>query len=182
MSHFDPGAGPADTDTDTEDLSATPQGEADLRRALEEATRKGEEYLDLLRRTRADFANYKRRTEEGRAEQAQGARSDLILKVLPVLDDFRRAVQSPPTEGAARDWAQGVLLIERKLRAILDAEGLQRIEAEGAEFNPWEHEAISYQGSPELEDGRILAVVRDGYRIGDRVIRPAQVVVARRSG
>jgi molecular chaperone GrpE len=180
MDHSDPGVGPANPDA--EDSAAESRGEAELRLALDEATRKGEEYLDLLRRTRADFANYKRRTEEGRAEQAQGARSDLILKILPVLDDFRLAVQSPPAEGPARDWAHGVLLIERKLRAILDAEGVQRIEAEGAEFNPWEHEAISYQASPELEDGRILAVVRDGYRIGDRVIRPAQVVVAKRSG
>jgi len=156
--------------------------EQELRRALDEANRKGEEYLDLLRRTRADFSNFKRRTEEVRAEQAQGARAEILLKILPVLDDFQRAVQSPPTEGAARDWAQGVLLIERKLRAILEAEGVQKIEAEGAEFNPWEHEAVSYQASPELEDGRVLAVIRDGYRLGDRVIRPAQVVVAKRSG
>jgi molecular chaperone GrpE len=170
-----PSSGAADTTEATQD-------EEELRRALDEANRKGDEYLDLLRRTRADFTNFKRRTEEVRAEQAQGAKTDIILKFLPVLDDFQRAVQSPPTEGAARDWAQGVLLIERKLRAILEAEGVQRIEAEGAEFNPWEHEAISYQASPELEDGRILAVVRDGYRVGDRVIRPAQVVVAKRSG
>jgi molecular chaperone GrpE len=153
----------------------------DLKLALDEANRKGEEYLDLLRRTRADFQNYKRRTDEQRAEQAQTARADIVLRVLPVLDDFQRAVQSPPTDGAAADWAQGVLLIERKLRSVLEAEGIQRIEAEGQEFNPWEHEAVNYQASPELEDGRILAVVREGYRMGDKVIRPAQVVVARRS-
>src|SRR5262245_29697120 len=129
MDHADQAAGPAET---TEE----PRSEEELRRALDEATRKGEEYLDLLRRTRADFSNFKRRTEEVRAEQAQTARSEVILKFLPVLDDFQRAVQSPPAEGAARDWAQGVLLIERKLRGILDAEGVQRIEAEGAEFNP----------------------------------------------
>src|SRR5689334_15794790 len=109
----------------------------DLERELEEANRKGEEYLDLLRRARADFANFKRRTDEERADQAQNARVDVFLKILPVLDDFGRAVQNPPSEGAAGEWAQGIHLIERKLRAILEAEGLRRIEAEGAEFNPW---------------------------------------------
>lgn len=153
----------------------------DLVRALVEANSKGEEYLDLLRRARADFANYKRRMDLERIEQAQAARAEIFLKILPVLDDFQRAVQSPPSDGPARDWAEGVLLIERKLRAILDAEGLQRVEAEGADFNPWEHEAVSYQASPELEDGRVLAIVREGYRLGNRVIRPAQVVVSKRA-
>ncbi len=153
----------------------------DLKLALEEANRKGEEYLDLLRRARADFSNYKRRTEEQRAEQAQGARADVLLRILPALDDFRRALEGAPHSGPASEWAQGVMLIDRKLRGILESEGLQRIEAEGAEFNPWEHEAISHQASPELEDGRVLFVVRDGYRLGERVIRPAQVVVSRRA-
>ena len=165
----DPVAGPALT-------------QADLRRALDEANRQGEEYLDLLRRARADFANYKRRTDVERAEQAQNARAEVLLRFLPVLDDFQRAVQAPPSDSSVRDWVQGVLLIERKLRAIVEAEGLQRIEAEGAEFNPWEHEAVSYQASPELEDGKILFVFREGYRLGERVIRPAQVVVAKRGG
>jgi molecular chaperone GrpE len=167
---------------DADQASYTELSPEDLRLALEEATRKGEEYLDLLRRDRADFANFKRRNEQERADQAQNVKADVLLKVLPVLDDFQRAVQEPPVDGPARDWAQGVLLIERKLRALLEGEGLQRIEAEGAEFNPWLHEAVSYQTSPELDDGRILHVAREGYRLGDRVIRPAQVVVAKRAG
>jgi molecular chaperone GrpE len=153
----------------------------DLQRALQEANRQSEEYLDLLRRARADFANFKRRTEEQRADQSVQARAETLLKILPIVDDFKRAVADPPAKGAAAEWAQGVLLIERKLHSLLESEGLSRIEADGAEFNPWEHEAISYQASPELEDGKILVVVRDGYKLGDRVIRPAQVVVARRA-
>ncbi len=179
-----------DTDRPVDNAPATDERSVDdlqraleeSNRALEEAIRKSEEYLDLLRRARADFANYKRRTDEERQEQAQNVRAETLLKILPILDDFQRAIQSPPTDPSVRDWVQGVLLIERKLRAVLEAEGLQKIAAEGGQFNPWEHEAVGYQASPELEDGRILAVVRDGYRLGDRVIRPAQVIVARRAG
>jgi len=161
------------------DAVTTEPGGDDVRQALDEANRQSEEYLDLLRRTRADFQNYRRRTDEQRAEQALSARGDMVLKILPVLDDFQRAAQSPPVEPGAREWAQGVLLIERKLRAVLESEGVQKIEAEGREFNPWEMEAISYQASPELEEGKVLAVAREGYKLGDKVIRPAQVVVAR---
>src|SRR3954447_23107885 len=170
-----------DTERPAEGEAATAEQAAeDLRQELDEANRKGEEYLDLLRRTGADFQNYKRRTDEARAEQAQAARADTLVKVLPVLDDFQRATQSPPQESGAREWAEGVLLIERKLRALLESEGVQKLEADGKEFNPWEMEAISYQASPELEDGVVLAVVREGYKLGDKVIRPAQVVVARK--
>jgi molecular chaperone GrpE len=162
------------------EAQSAPLSTAELRDALSEANRQSEEYLDLLRRARADFSNFKRRTDEQRAEQTMQARAETLIKILPIVDDFRRAISNPPTDGVAAEWAQGVLLIERKLRALLEGEGLVRIEAEGAEFNPWEHEAISYQTSPELEDGKVLVVARDGYRLGDRVIRPAQVVVARR--
>jgi molecular chaperone GrpE len=148
---------------------------------LEAATRQAEEYLDLLRHARADFANLKRRTEEARAEQAAQARAEVLLRILPVVDDLQRALSVPANQRASQDWDQGIELIERKLRDLLEREGLQRIEARGAIFNPWVHEAVQYEASPELEDQRVLEVVREGYRMGDRVIRPAQVVVARRS-
>lgn len=149
-----------------------------LRAELDEANRKAEEYLDLLRRARADLSNFRRRVDEERAEQSRSLKAELFLKILPVLDDFQRAVAAVPPDLQGNDWVEGVLLIERKLRAILEGEGLRRIEALGKEFNPWEHEAVLQQTSPELEEGRILAVLREGYRLGDRVIRPAQVVVA----
>lgn len=100
-----------------------------------------------------------------------------------MLDDFERALSAVPSEGEGkeREWVEGLLLIERKLRWLVEAEGVKKIEAEGAEFNPWMHEAVGHEASPELEDGRILHVVRPGYRLGDSVIRPAQVIVARKT-
>lgn len=153
-----------------------------LHRELDEANRRAEDYLDLLRRARADFTNFKRRVEEERNEQARATRVEFILKLLPILDDLERAIAAVPADAQRHEWMAGFLLIERKLRGLLAAEGVEKIPAERAYFNPWLHEAIGYESSPELEDGRVLHVVRPGYSLGDSVIRPAQVIVARKSG
>lgn len=136
-----------------------------------------EEYRDLLQRLQADFINYKRRVEREREEQTKSATRELILKLLPVLDDFARALGSVPQNMADADWVQGMAFIERKLMAILEEEGLKRIDAEGKEFDPWEHEAMFCEESSDHDEGKVKAVLRDGYKLHDRVIRPAQVVV-----
>ena len=153
---------------------------AALRRELETVRRQADAERDLLRQLRADFAEFRRRVEAQRAEQASQARVDLLLQVLPVLDGFQQILAASPVERRRPGWGDEVETIERQLRDVLESEGVQRIEAVGALYNPWLHEALQHQTSPELDDQRILAVVREGYRIGDRVIRPAQVVVARR--
>jgi molecular chaperone GrpE len=152
---------------------------AELQRELAAANHRAEEFQALLRAQKSDQARYRRQVEEQRAEQALQARLDLLVRVLPVLDEFQRALLAAPARGAA-GWVATVREIEVKLREVLESEGVQKIEALGAFFNPWEHEALTHQSSPELDDQRILAIVREGYRIGDRVLRPAQVVVARR--
>ena len=151
-----------------------------MRAELDEATSKAEEYLDLLRRTRADFANYRRRVDEERALQIRNANVEFILKLLPILDDFERALGSADSKELETGWAKGVQIIERNLRSLLASEDVHRIDAQGAPFDPRVHEAVTHQPTTEAEEGTILHVVRPGYRKGDRVIRPAQVVVARR--
>jgi len=146
---------------------------------FEEATAGEEGYLDLLQRTQAEFLNYKHRVERERGEQARFAKADLILELLPILDEFNRAREAMPREIAEADWARGVELIEKKLMSVLEKEGLIRIEAVGRDFDPHEHEALSYDESDEYEEGRIRAVFNDGYRLNGRVIRPAQVAVSR---
>jgi molecular chaperone GrpE len=152
-----------------------------LRRELEAANQRADEYADLLRQARADFAAHRRQVEAEREAQATQARIDLLLRVLPALEDLQRGLAMPPDDRRTADSTVTLENVERKLREVLESEGMQKIDAMGALYNPWLHEAIQNQASPELEDQRVLAVVRDGYRIGDRVIRPAQVVVARRS-
>lgn len=147
----------------------------------EQPNTEAEEYRDLLQRLQADFVNYKRRVEREREEQTKSANRELILKLLPVLDDFAHALGTVPQELADAEWVQGMALIERKLRATLEKEGLKSIDAEGKDFDPWEHEAVFCEQSSDHDEGKVKAVFRDGYKLHDRVIRPAQVVVSKGS-
>jgi len=116
--------------------------------------------------------------EQERGDFARNARADTILKVLPTLDDLERAVQSLPASLAESDWAQGIALIERKLRAVLENEGIKRIEAVGEPFDPWKGEALVHEPSQQFPSGTVSRVFRSGYTLDGRVIRPAQVVVS----
>jgi molecular chaperone GrpE len=151
----------------------------ELKQAFEEAEAKKKEYFEGWQRERADFSNYKRRIERDQAMLSQNITVDVIKKYLLVLDDLDRAMKMRPTEGEVSAWANGIELIYRKLQNILDAENVKRIQAENEEFNPLRHEAISYEESPAVESGHVIEVVQEGYTLGDRVIRPARVRVAR---
>lgn len=148
---------------------------AELQKQLDEAQSQAAEYKDGWQRAVADFQNYRRRVESEKAETYQLAVGSIIKRYLPVLDDMERAMDSRPADLA---WANGVELICRKLQSILEAEGLKRIEAEGQKFDPNFHEAISQEPAEGVESGTVLGVIRNGYMIGEHVIRPAMVRVA----
>jgi molecular chaperone GrpE len=149
-----------------------------LRAELAEINQKADEYLRLAQRTQADFINYRRRVEEERAQQAANAALASLMRLLPVLDDFERALANASPAELESSWGKGVLLVERNLRGALAAEGVERIAAEGAQFDPREHDAVGRQPSAQVPEGQVLHVVRSGYRKGDRIIRPAQVIVS----
>ena len=149
-----------------------------LKKSLEKEKERAEEYLDQWRRARADLANYKRRTEQEREELLKFGNALLIAKVLPVLDDFERAIQTVPRELLRLSWLEGVVLIQRKLEAILDQEGVKPIEAQGKLFDPNLHQAVLYEDTDEREDGEILAELQTGYMLHDKVLRPSLVKVA----
>lgn len=146
---------------------------------LDEATRKADEYLALLQRAQADFINYRRRAEQQRAEEAKNAKAELIAGLLPVLDNFERALESVPVGAKGLPWVQGVTMIERSLRSILDAEGVSRIFPLGEDFDPWEHEAVIHEETDAYEDGKVIEVLRPGYKMDSKIIRAAQVKVAK---
>ncbi len=152
---------------------------AALEAELEAARAQAEEYLDQWRRTAAEFANYRKRQEREQAEFVKQANAALIAKLLPVLDDFDLAFEHLPEDVAKSAWVEGFALIRRKLHAILEQEGVTPIEAVGQPFDPTLHEAVSHEESEEVESGHVIAEVRKGYRLGDRVLRPALVRVAR---
>ena len=146
-----------------------------LQAQLAEAESKASEYKDGWARSQAEFQNYKKRIERDNELMYASMKGDIIKKVLPALDDLERALQNRPSEDA---WASGIELITRKLQNILENEGLKRIEARGAAFDPNYHEAITHEPSDEVESGHVIEVVQNGYTLGERVIRPALVRVA----
>ena len=143
------------------------------------ALQTGDEYLTALQRERAEFQNYKRRTAEERLRELGLAGEDLIRKVLVLADDFDRAIEARPSEIADHPWLEGISAIDRKLRQLLESEGVTTIDASaGRPFDPREHEAIANVPDPDRAEGEIVEEVRRGYRLRDRVIRPALVAVA----
>jgi molecular chaperone GrpE len=136
------------------------------------------EHLASLQRTAADFANFKRRTSEDRERELGLASESLLRKLLAVADDFDRALDAMPPELKGVGWIEGVVLLDRKLRTLLESEGVTPIEAIGRTFDPREHEAIVSIPATGRPDGEVVAEVQRGYRVRDKVLRPALVAVA----
>ena len=145
---------------------------------LEAATRALEEAEAGWQRSRADFANFKRRTELEQAESAGRANDMLLLKVVGLADDFDLAIEHAPEASIGTPWMEGIRAIDRKLRQLLDAQGVRAMQAEGQPFDPHEHQAISYEETADALEGTVLRELQRGYYIGDRVLRPAFVAVA----
>jgi len=139
---------------------------------------KVEELTRDLQRTAADFANYRKRTDAERVDFVKYAKSDLIAKLLDVLDGYDRALGTVPDEAKKQPWVEGMWLVERKLRSILEAEGLTPIDSLGKPFDPYMHQAVAHLESDEPE-GTVIAEFSKAYRLHDRVIRPALVTVAK---
>jgi molecular chaperone GrpE len=148
-----------------------------LERELTESRAASEEHLYNWQRSAADFANFKRRTDDERATMGQFTNALLIGKLLTVLDDFDRALENVPAE-AHDAWIEGVKLTERKLRGLLESEGLTPIEAVGEPFDPNLHEAVAHEETVDHPDNSVIGEVQRGYRLHDRVIRPSLVRVA----
>lgn len=161
-----------------EAASATSEG-ARLKAEVDEALREKEQFRSLLQRVQADFINYKRRMEEEREEIQKQANAALILKLLPILDDLKRALEHVPGPEDHGQWMDGIRLIERNLSSLLESFGTTKIEAAGKQFNPWEHEAILFDENSDQEEGTVLQVIREGYKLHGKVLRAAQVSVSK---
>jgi molecular chaperone GrpE len=161
-----------DTSADVEQLSAEIDA---LKKQLAAAESKTSEYKDSWLRSQAEFQNYRKRLERDNEMMYISMKGDIIKKVLPILDDLERALQNRSADDA---WANGIELVVRKFQNILESEGIKRIEALGAEFDPNFHEAISHEPANGAQSGHVIGVVQNGYMLGERVIRPALVRVA----
>ena len=154
---------------------------AQLRSELEQTATKANEYLDGWQRERAEFFNYKKRMERELSQGGQNALGNAIRRYLDIADDLERALKNKnrPTEGNGAIWAEGIDLIHRKILGAFEADGIKAIDTNGKFFDPNLHEAISHEDSPNHESGQIIEVVQPGYMMGEKVLRPARVRVAR---
>ncbi|MFN8475771.1 MAG: nucleotide exchange factor GrpE [Anaerolineae bacterium] len=149
-----------------------------LESELAEVKGRAAEYLDGWQRARADMANYRRRTEAERATLVATANGRLLTRLLPVLDDFERAFETLPAELRNLTWIQGIGMIYRKLQMTVEGEGATPIDAVGQPFDPNIHDAIMQEESHDYPSGTVIAELQRGYRLGDRVLRPAMVKVS----
>jgi molecular chaperone GrpE len=153
------------------------QTQESLAAQLEQEKDRAESYLASWQRAAADFQNYKRRVEQEREEIARLANAALIINLLPIMDDLDRALENVDARLAGLTWLDGVRLIQRKFQALLEMNAVTEIEADGQDFDPNVHEAVTFGPG---EDNKVISVVQKGYRLGGRVLRPALVVVGRR--
>jgi molecular chaperone GrpE len=167
--------------------SVTVEGESEevrkeleiLREETEKAKTQAAEYLDGWQRTQAEFSNYKKRQNAEQAQVTSLANAALLRRLLPVVDDFERAIATLPVDLSQLTWCEGIFLIKHKMDAILESEGVKPIETEGQAFDPRYHEAVTYEQVPDHDEGQIIGEVQRGYVLGERVLRPALVRVAK---
>ena len=159
------------------DEAPTPTNDTELEERLAEVEREREEYLNDLKRVAADFENYRKRVARDQEGLVARAHERLVKELLPVLDDLERALEAAAQHEEAK-LEEGVRLVHRELVEALAREGLVEVETDG-QFDPHVHEALVSQPS-EQEDGSVIEVLQKGYRLGDRVLRPARVVVSQR--
>lgn len=151
---------------------------AELQARAETAEAETESIRAQWQRTAADFANYKRRSEEDRFRELGLASEGLLRKVLGVADDLARALEHVPPDQQESAWVEGVAAIERKVAALLNAEGVTPIEAVGTPFDPRQHEAVTMEPTDDVPEGMVTRELQRGYQLRDRVLRPALVVVS----
>jgi molecular chaperone GrpE len=166
----------------TGEIEAVEEAERELtlEEQLAEAQAEAARNLEGWQRTQAEFANARKRLERQRAEAYSNANADLATRLLPVVDDFERALDNAPAGVGVEDngWVSGVELVYRKLHSILESMGVIRIEAVGQQFDPNLHEALGQEASGQYESGIVTREMQKGYRLGDRVIRPSLVYVS----
>ncbi|HEY44968.1 MAG TPA: nucleotide exchange factor GrpE [Anaerolineae bacterium] len=146
---------------------------------IERLQSQANEYLDGWQRARAEFANFKKRTDREMEEARSQIASEILAKYLDILDDLELALMNPPSNDETQAWTDGIKLIQLKLNAMLEAEGVETILVEGDTFDPNFHEAITYEENEDHQDGQVIETVQKGYKLGDRVLRPAKVRVAK---
>jgi molecular chaperone GrpE len=175
----EPSEGAAVVEAEKAEAQATEGDElASLHQELDETKAKEAEYLDGWQRARAELANARKRFERERLQAYDNARADVLVQLLPLADDFERALDTLPDDLSSLTWIEGITLIQRKLQLLLERASVTPIEAVGQEFDPFSHEAVTHEPSDTVPAGHVIAEMQKGYKMGDRVLRPTVVRVS----
>ena len=163
---------------ETTDPAAEPAAEEQEASPVQALRREKDLLQDRLLRTAAEFDNYRKRIDRERRDQADAATADALADLLPIIDDLERALQAP-AGGDADSFRKGVELIHRQMLDLLRKRGVKPIEAVGADFDPRYHESVISESSKDHREGEVIEELRRGYKLGDRLLRPAMVKVAK---
>lgn len=176
-SGLDPAAGDETVADQAEASTGRPQAEPDA--ALAELQREKQALQDRLLRTAAEFDNYRKRMERERRELSEYAASEILLELLPIVDNFERALQAPGGGGELEAFRKGIELIHKQMLDLLRKRGVTPIDALGADFDPKFHQAVIHEASGEHREGEVMQELQRGYMLGERLLRPAMVKVAK---
>ena len=146
---------------------------------IEDLSKENNRLLDILKRSQADLVNYRKRMSDEIEEVKKKSNSQLLLKLLSLVDDIERVMEHAPEEQKTESWFKGFSLVSRNLDNILKFEGVKKINAAGKAFQPIEFEAVTYLETSEIPEGHVVEVVNEGYLLRDKVLRPSQVVVSK---
>jgi molecular chaperone GrpE len=166
-------------DNTTKDTSSAINGAAATTAEPSELQRQRDEYYDLLLRKSAEFDNYRKRVDRDRQTLSDAAAASMIEELLPLMDDLERALKVEGGAEGGESYRRGVELIHRQLGEILRKRGVRAIEALGADFDPYYHQAVSHEPAEGRREGEIIEEFRRGYMLGDRLLRPSMVKVAK---
>ena len=150
-----------------------------LEEKLEKALVEGENFKDIAKRAQADLINFKRRADDEKTEERFSIKSNILLSIITILDDFTLAMNMLPEDTESKTWLEGIQIIYRKIEILLESQMVTKIDAIGKNFEPWEFEALQYKETNDFEENTVIEVIKEGYKFNSQILRPAQVIVSK---
>ena len=151
-----------------------------LEKELEKALTEIETFKDIAKRAQADLINFKRRADDEKTEERFSIKSNILLSIITILDDFTLAMNMLPKNSESKTWLEGIQIIHRKIELLLESHMVAKIDAIGKNFEPWEFEALQYKETNDFEENSVIEVIKEGYKLNGQILRPAQVIVSKK--
>ena len=151
-----------------------------LEKELEKALTEIETFKDIAKRAQADLINFKRRADDEKTEERFSIKSNILLSIITILDDFTLAMNMLPKNSESKTWLEGIQIIHRKIELLLESQMVAKIDAIGKNFEPWEFEALQYKETNDFEENTVTEVIKEGYKLNGQILRHAQVIVSKK--